>query len=315
MIARCVMTGVWFGEFRLGYLSPVRRLLMTCAALGALLVGVPVAMAQDPVSTTPTDPTPVEPTQDPVGTTPTTPEPTPAPAPEPQPAPAPEPPPAPKPTPVAPPSPVAPPNPKVSWAGRLLVVATARANPSPGGKALRLLQPIAPLGAGPVWLQVRGVKVVGGVRWVKVLIPVRPNGSTAWVRASDMVFRPITLRVVIDLSDHRLYLYRNGRKSWSAPVAVGEPTTPTPVGRFAVAEVIPTGDPKAFLGPIVMPLTAFSNVLNEYAGGNGRVAIHGTSKPELIGQRVSHGCIRMRNADILRLARLVRGGTPVLIRG
>jgi len=271
--------------------------LMT-AALGALLIGAPLAIAQDPVPTTPT--------------TPTTAEPAPTPPPAPQPAP------APTPTtpakPVAPPSPVTPPNPKVSWAGRLLVVATARAMPSPGGKPVRLLQPIAPLGAGPVWLQVRGVKVVAGVRWVKVLMPVRPNGSSAWVRAADMVFRPISLRVVIDVGDRKLHLYRDGRKLRSFPIAVGEPKTPTPVGKFAVAEVIPTGDPKAFLGPIVMPLTAFSNVLQEYAGGNGRVAIHGTSKPELVGKAVSHGCIRMRNADIQRLTRLVRGGTPVEIR-
>ena len=150
--------------------------------------------------------------------------------------------------------------------------------------------------------------------WVKVLLPVRPNGSEAWVRAADMVFRPIDLRVVIDVGDRKLHLYRGMRKLRSFPVAVGEPETPTPLGRFAVAEVIPTGDPKAFLGPIVMPLTAFSNVLNEYAGGNGRVAIHGTSKPELIGTAASHGCIRMRNADIQRLTRLVRGGTPVIIR-
>lgn len=284
------------------------------AAVGALMIGAPLAAAQDPVSTTPVDPAPVAPAQDPA------PAPEPTPTPEPVPAPPPEPQPAPAPTPttpakpVAPPSPVAPPNPKVSWAGRLLVVATARAMPSPGGKAVRLLQPIAPLGAGPVWLQVRGVKVVAGVRWVKVLMPVRPNGSTAWVRAADMVFRPISLRVVIDVGDRKLYLYRDGRRIRSFPIAVGEPKTPTPVGKFAVAEVIPTGDPKAFLGPIVMPLTAFSNVLNEYAGGNGRVAIHGTSKPELIGKAVSHGCIRMRNADIQRLTRLVRGGTPVQIR-
>jgi len=276
-------------------------------AMGALLCGVQVAVAQDPVVTTPD---PVAVTQDPVPTPPAAPvEPAPAPAPAPAPTPTPT---APKP--VAPPSPVAPPNPTRSWAGRLLVVATARANPTPGGKALRLLQPIAPLGAGPVWLQVRGVKVVAGVRWVKVLLPVRPNGSTAWVRASDMVFRPIELRVVIDTGDRKLHLYRGTRKLRSFPVAVGEPKTPTPVGKFAVAEVIPTGDPKAFLGPIVMPLTAFSNVLNEYAGGNGRVAIHGTSKPELIGKPVSHGCIRMRNADIRRLTRLVRAGTPVVIR-
>jgi lipoprotein-anchoring transpeptidase ErfK/SrfK len=237
------------------------------------------------------------------------------PASEPAPAPAPEPVPTPvDPTPVAPRSPIAPPNPSLSWAGRLLVVATARATPSPDGKPLRLLQPIAPLGAGPVWLQVRGVRVVDGVRWVKVLIPVRPNGSTGWVRASDFVFRPITLRVDIDLSERRLTLVRKGKRVRSWMVAVGTPTNPTPTGRFAIAEVIPTGDPKAFLGPLVLPITGFSNTLNEFAGGNGRVAIHGTSQPELIGRRVSHGCIRMRNADVQALARVVRAGTPVIIR-
>lgn len=217
-------------------------------------------------------------------------------------------------TPGVPPSPLAPPNPRLSWAGRLLVVATARANPGRGGKPLRLLQPIAPLGAGPVWLQVRGVKVVGDSRWVKVLIPVRPNGSTGWIRASDMAFRPLRSRIDIDLSDRKLTVVRNGRIKRSFTVAVGTRRNPTPTGRFALAEIIPTGDPRAFLGPIVMPLTAFSDVLNEYAGGNGRVAIHGTSKPELIGTAASHGCIRMRNADIQRLTRLVRGGTPVIIR-
>jgi lipoprotein-anchoring transpeptidase ErfK/SrfK len=216
--------------------------------------------------------------------------------------------------PVAPKSPIAPPNPRRSWAGRLLVVATARMYPTPGGKPLRLVQPIAPLGAGPVWLQVRGVKVVAGVRWVKVLLPVRPNGRTGWIRASDMAFRPINLRIDVDLSDRKLKLFRNGKRIRTFPVAVGTPENPTPTGRFAIAEVIPTGDPKAFLGPIVMPITGFSEALNEYAGGNGRVAIHGTSQPELIGQRVSHGCIRMRNADIRRLNRLVRSGTPVIIR-
>mgnify|MGYP000991019624 CR=1 FL=1 len=67
----------------------------------------------------------------------------------------------------------------------------------------------------------------------------------------------------------------------------------------------------AFLGPIVFPLTAFSETLNEYAGGNGRVAMHGTNAPQLLGTRASHGCIRIRNSDVVRMARIVRPGTPV----
>jgi len=73
--------------------------------------------------------------------------------------------------------------------------------------------------------------------------------------------------------------------------------------------------PGGFLGPIVLPLTGFSETLNEFAGGDGRVAIHGTSVPSLIGTQASHGCMRMRNADIVRLARLATPGTPVAIRG
>jgi lipoprotein-anchoring transpeptidase ErfK/SrfK len=286
MIARCGPTSSSLGRRGLGYRSGVRTTRTIAITSIALLVAAVTAAGQGMY-----DPAP---------------DPAPAPVPTPQPT---------KPTkPTAPWSPVAPPNAKVSWAGRLLVVATARANPGPGGKPLRLLQPIAPLGAGPVWLQVRGVKVVAGKRWVQVLMPVRPNGSTGGVRAADRVVRPIPMRIAIDVSARTLRVVRGGKVVQRYRVAVGTDENPTPTGRFAVAEVIPTGDPKAFLGPMVLPLTAFSDTLNEFAGGNGRVAIHGTSKPELIGQAVSHGCIRMRNADVLRLTRLVRGGTPVNIR-
>ena len=202
---------------------------------------------------------------------------------------------------------------RTSWVARLLVTTPVRRQPGRGGKAFKLLQPIAPLGAGPVWLEVRGVKDVRGVRWVKVLLPQRPNGTAGWAPADDFTFTQIHSRVEIDLSDRRLTVLRKGKRLARFSVAVGTPATPSPTGTFAIAEVIPTGDPKAFLGPLVMPLTAFSNALNEYAGGNGRVAIHGTSAPELIGQAVSHGCIRMHNADIRRVSRLVVPGTRVVI--
>ncbi len=87
-----------------------------------------------------------------------------------------------------------------SWSALLLLTTTGRAQPSPGGTPLKLVQPVAPLGAGPVWLHVRDVKVVGPVRWVKVLLPVRPNGTVVWMHASAFVFRKINFRVDIDLS-------------------------------------------------------------------------------------------------------------------
>jgi len=121
-------------------------------------------------------------------------------------------------------------------------------------------------------------------------------------------------RVEIVLRSRRHTLYRAGRRVMRIPVAIGAPGTPTPTGRFAVAETVHTRTPGAFLGPIVLPLTGFSRTLNEFAGGDGRVAIHGTSLPELIGTRASHGCIRLRNSDIARLARHAVPGTPVAIR-
>jgi lipoprotein-anchoring transpeptidase ErfK/SrfK len=123
------------------------------------------------------------------------------------------------------------------------------------------------------------------------------------------------VRIAIDLGDRRLRVLRNGRQVMSASIAIGKPGTPTPVGRsFAIAETIETNSPAGFLGPVVMPLTGFSQTLNEFDGGNGRVAIHGTSLPWLIGTQASHGCMRMLNRDILRLAGLAAPGTPVAIR-
>ena len=243
-----------------------------------------------------------------------------APAPDPAAAPAPDPvatTPEPAPTtpepPPLPPTDVAGPTPATSWAGRLLVTSVARRNPGPQGKAFKVVEPIAPLGAGPVWLEVRGVRVVHNVRWVKMLLPMRPNGTEGWMRAQDFEFKELHRRVEIAVGARRLTVFQGSRRVATFPIAVGAAGTPTPTGTFAIAEVIPTGDPKAFLGTYVLPLTAFSRVLNEFAGGNGRVAIHGTSMPDLIGQAVSHGCIRMRNHDVGRVVKLVSAGAIVKI--
>ena len=216
-------------------------------------------------------------------------------------------------TPALKPTPVRAPNRITSWAGHLLMPMPAWGWPGRRGRMLTVVQPVAPLGAGPVWLEVRDVATVNGERWVKVLLPRRPNGTTGWMRADAFDFREFRLRIDIDLSARRLSLVRSGTRVARFRIAVGAPSTPSPTGSFAIAEIIPTGDPSGFLGPTVMPLAAFSNVLNEFAGGNGRVAIHGTSQPDLIGKPVSHGCFRMRNADIRAVAALVSPGTHVTI--
>ena len=214
----------------------------------------------------------------------------------------------------APPVPAAP-TARVAWVGRVLAPVVARAAPRSAGRARMVVQPVAPFAQGPTTLLVTRSVVLDDIRWVEVLLPRRPNGTRGWIPADVLSLKTTSVRISIDISDRRLTLYRAGRRVLRAPIAVGAPGTPTPTGPlFAIAEVIPTNQPGAFLGPIVMPLTGFSETLNEFAGGNGRVAIHGTSLPQLIGSAVSHGCMRMRNSDVLRVAATARPGTPVSIR-
>jgi len=207
-----------------------------------------------------------------------------------------------------------------AWVGRVLVPVTARTRPRMSARRVTVLQPFTPLAGGPTNVLVTAVRTLRapGERerrtWVRVRLPIRPNTSQGWIPADALRFRATGLRILIDQSDRRLTLYSRGRVVLRTEVAIGEAITPTPNGHFAVAELIRTRQPGAFLGPVVMPLTGYSETLNEYAGGNGRVAIHGTSLPSLLGTRASHGCIRVANAKIVRIARLVRPGTPVHIR-
>jgi lipoprotein-anchoring transpeptidase ErfK/SrfK len=197
---------------------------------------------------------------------------------------------------------------------RVLAPVSARVAPALSAREVVPLQPTAPLDRGAQVLLVTGARLVQGVQWVQLRLPVRPNGSHGWVPATALRFNRTPLRIVIDQSERQLTLFRGLRPIHRARIAIGKAGTPTPNGRFAIAEMIRTNTPGAFLGPIVFPITGYSETLNEYAGGNGRVAIHGTSLPALIGKRASHGCIRLENSDIVLLSRRVRPGTPVLIR-
>ena len=109
----------------------------------------------------------------------------------------------------------------------------------------------------------------------------------------------------------RATLLRDGRPVMQARVGVGLPESPTPRGRFYIRnKLVRYRSP--FYGPMAFGTSARSAVLTDWPGG-GFIGIHGTNRPGLLPGRVSHGCIRMRNADIKRLARLMPVGTPVEI--
>ncbi|MBI2684029.1 MAG: L,D-transpeptidase [Actinobacteria bacterium] len=202
----------------------------------------------------------------------------------------------------------------VSWSARFVTLTGLRTRPTYRVVPFARLSPVAPLGGGTTTLLVTGRSCDLHERlWLRVFLPQRPNGTQAWILRDVVVVRRVRFRIEIDQSARRLTLFRSNRRFMTIPVAVGKPMTPTPNGRFALAEEIATNDPGGFLGPIVLPITGFSNKLNEYKGGNGRVALHGTSLPGLIGRRASNGCVRMRNADVVRLARYASPGIPVWI--
>jgi lipoprotein-anchoring transpeptidase ErfK/SrfK len=177
----------------------------------------------------------------------------------------------------------------------------------------RLLQPWIASTGNPVVLQILERTVAAnGTGWLRVLLPSRPNGSSGWINEANVIVSIDPMRVRISLKRHTLSVYRKGRLVRRIGVALGAAATPTPKGRFSIYQEVrePWFSP---LGPWALHQTAHSNVLFEYAGGPGRVAIHG-ARGELwaeAGTNPSHGCIRVPDPGIGRITALVRPGTPV----
>nr|MDT0667131.1 L,D-transpeptidase [Micromonospora sp. DSM 115978] len=122
--------------------------------------------------------------------------------------------------------------------------------------------------------------------WLYVDAPVRPNGSRGWVRRLDVVTSWTDHALHLDLTDRVLTVRHRGRDVWSAPVAIGATATPTPVGEFYLAELVELADPGGVYGAFAFGLSAFSEVLDEFNGGEPIIAVHGTNQPDLIGQAV-----------------------------
>jgi hypothetical protein len=149
-------------------------------------------------------------------------------------------------------------------------------------------------------------------RWLRVELPLRPNGTTGWIRARDVRIVHVATEIEIDVSAKQLVLLRHGRVVLRTRTAVGSAATPTPVGRFYVNQRLVPYDPRGPYGPAALGVSAFSPVLKHWAQG-GPIGIHGTDEPWSIGHAVSNGCIRVPNRVMRRLFALVPAGTPVVI--
>jgi len=150
--------------------------------------------------------------------------------------------------------------------------------------------------------------------WAEVRLAMRPNGTTGWIRIDAVDLFVVPGRIVVDLSDRSLVYYQNGSEAFRAQIAIGSDRSPTPTGEFYVTDSVTLTRPGTPWGPHALGLSARSTHITEFNGGDGIIAIHGTSNPASIGHNVSLGCVRLHNDMITRLHALVPMGTPVEIR-
>lgn len=149
--------------------------------------------------------------------------------------------------------------------------------------------------------------------WLRVALPVRPNGTTAWIRRADVDIRTHRVHADVSLTERRLRVWDADTLLVDTSVVIGTPATPTPLGRFFVNARIEHANPAGAYGPWILSLSAYSEALETFDGGLPVIAIHGTNRPNLMGTARSNGCIRVPNDVVTQLASIVPLGTPVTI--
>lgn len=146
--------------------------------------------------------------------------------------------------------------------------------------------------------------------WLRVEMPIRPNGTDGWIRAADVSRSVIDTHVDIDLGDRMLRAYAGDTLLVESPVVVGTDRTPTPTGRLYVTDFDEKYRGSAY-GPWILALSGYSQAMDSFSGGVPVIAMHGTNRPELVGQARSNGCIRMPDDVIEQLRDRLPLGTPV----
>jgi lipoprotein-anchoring transpeptidase ErfK/SrfK len=150
--------------------------------------------------------------------------------------------------------------------------------------------------------------------WVRVRLPGRPNSHAGWIRTAHTRQTSTLWRLSLDLSARRVTVRLGGRVERRFRAVIGTASTPTPLGRFFVEEGVALA-PWHAGRPYALATSARSNVLQEFAGGPGQIALHGTAGlAGALGSASSHGCIRLSTGAIVWLARRIGGGVPLSIR-
>jgi lipoprotein-anchoring transpeptidase ErfK/SrfK len=134
--------------------------------------------------------------------------------------------------------------------------------------------------------------------WVKVYLPIRPNGSTGWIPADQLDITSHPWRIEALLDEFKLKVYKNDEVVYETAIGVSRENAPTPGGLYYTTELLKPPDPNTVYGTYAYGLSGFSDTFQEFNGGPGQLGLHGTNEPWAIGTRVSSGCIRLNNEDI-----------------
>jgi lipoprotein-anchoring transpeptidase ErfK/SrfK len=188
-----------------------------------------------------------------------------------------------------------------------------RARPFGRARTIEWVDDRRPLTGVPTVLPLLGrALTTGGQSWLHVRLPGRPNGHAGWIRAHRTRGTSTPWRLSVDLSDRRVTVHQYGRVVRRFSAVVGKPSTPTPTGRFFIEEALDISSQVG--GPFAMATSARSNVLQEFEGGPGQIALHGTNGLSgAPGTAASHGCIRLSTGSITWLVTHVGRGVPLTI--
>jgi lipoprotein-anchoring transpeptidase ErfK/SrfK len=184
-----------------------------------------------------------------------------------------------------------------------------RAAPDPASRAVAKVSAKTPLTGNRMMLPVIGARQgPNGGRWLEVRLPMRPNGATGWLPAYEGRRTTTPWRIVVHTRTRTTLVLKNGHVRATFSAIVGSPSTPTPLGHFFVVEKLYVGPYTE--GPWALATSGYSNVFQEFAGGPGQIALHGTQG---LSGYWSHGCVRLAPGAVSWIARHVGRGTPVLI--
>ena len=202
---------------------------------------------------------------------------------------------------------------RVAHSAVVLELAAVHVRPRESARVVTRLETATSDGTPNLVLVLEGLDLNPSTTWYRVRLPILPNNSTGWVNARSLdELRTVHTHLYVDRATLTATLTRDGVPVFRTIVGVGRDSWPTPSGEYYILDRL-TDFANPVYGPVAFGTSARSPTLTDWAGG-GFVAVHGTNQPQLLPGRVSHGCIRMPNRSILRLARLVDVGSPLTIR-